>query len=107
MPSCLALPHRSHLVGPRIRGLEDIPISMDSKGASPPEVEPMRDIELTNGTRNPGSQELGARLKQATGEPRSAAFFRQRVALEVQRGNAALLSGALPTGVGLEEIFFL
>ena len=38
-------------------------------------------------------QELGARIAQVTGDPRSLAFLKQRLSLAVQRGNAASVLG--------------
>ena len=37
--------------------------------------------------------DLGRRISQVTGEPRSGAFLRQRLAITVQRGNAASIRG--------------
>ena len=53
------------------------------------------------------SKDIGDRLKEATGEHRSVAFLRQRVALEVQRGNAQMILRTLPGGSGLNEVFYL
>ena len=39
---------------------------------------------------------LGKRVAEVTGEPRSTAFLRQRLALAVQRGNAISVMGTLP-----------
>ena len=41
--------------------------------------------------------EVGRRIAEATGDPRSAAFLKQRLALAVQRGNAAAVLGTLAT----------
>ena len=38
-------------------------------------------------------REIGARIQARTGDPRSTAFLRQRLAVAVQRGNAAAISG--------------
>ena len=35
--------------------------------------------------------DVGSRVKQATGNPRAMEFLRQRVSIEIQRGNAALV----------------
>ena len=43
---------------------------------------------------------LGKRVAEATGEPRSTAFLRQRLALAVQRGNAISVMGTLPCSGG-------
>ena len=52
-------------------------------------------------------QELGRLLAQETGEPRSTAFFRQRLSVAIQRGNAAAVRGTVPEGGGFSEIFNL
>ena len=52
-------------------------------------------------------QELGRLLAQATGEPRSAAFLRQRMSIAIQRGNALAVRGTVPEGAGLPELFHL
>jgi hypothetical protein len=46
--------------------------------------------------------ELGARLARESGDLRSAAFLRQRLALAVQRGNAASVLGTFPLPEGTE-----
>ena len=40
-------------------------------------------------------RDLGHRLKEATGEPRSHQFLLQRLSVAVQRGNAAAVQGTL------------
>ena len=42
-------------------------------------------------------RDIGARLAAITGDPRSHLFLKQRLALAVQRGNAASISGTLPS----------
>jgi hypothetical protein len=42
------------------------------------------------------SAEIGSRVAIVTGEPRATAFFRQRMDIAVQRGNAAAILGTLP-----------
>ena len=44
---------------------------------------------------------LGRELTQATGEPRSSAFLRQRLSIAIQRGNAAAVRGTVP----MSEVF--
>ena len=46
-------------------------------------------------------QELGRLLTQATGEPRSTAFLRQRLSVAIQRGNAAAVGRTVPEGAGM------
>ena len=52
-------------------------------------------------------RELGALLTQATGEPRSTAFLKQRLSVAIQRGNAAAVRGTVLEGVGLGELFHI
>lgn len=42
--------------------------------------------------------EIGARISAHSGDSRSTAFLRQRLALAVQRGNAAAIGGTSPLG---------
>jgi hypothetical protein len=46
-------------------------------------------------------RELSKRLREATGDPRAGSFLAQRIAIAVQRGNAACVMGTLPRGPGL------
>ena len=39
---------------------------------------------------------LGKLIKQKTGEPRSLEFLKQRISLDIQRGNSAPVLGTLP-----------
>ena len=43
-------------------------------------------------------REIGARIQARTGDQRSTAFLRQRLAVAIQRGNAAAISGTCPIG---------
>ena len=52
-------------------------------------------------------QELGRLLAQATGEPRSTVFLRQRMSIAIQRGNAAAVRGTVTEGGGFSELFHL
>ena len=65
----------------------------------------------TFGAWGPAAKELisaiGSRIKERTGEPRSSEFLRQRISIELQRGNAASVLGTLPSTRGLDEIFLL
>ena len=51
--------------------------------------------------------ELGRRLEVATGEPRAASFLRQKIGIAVQRGNAVCIRQSLPSGTGLNELFYI
>ena len=46
--------------------------------------------------------ELGKKIAAASGEQRATAFLKQRLALAVQRGNAAAVLGTLPPNVDHE-----
>src|SRR5208282_5240566 len=65
----------------------------------------------TFGTWGPAAKELisaiGSRIKERTGEPRSSEFLRQRISIELQRGNAASVLGTIPSTRGLDEVFLL
>jgi hypothetical protein len=52
-------------------------------------------------------QDVGRRLRETTGEPRSTFFLLQKISLAVQRGNAASILGATPKQQGLEEVFYI
>ncbi|XP_055345638.1 uncharacterized protein LOC129593381 isoform X2 [Paramacrobiotus metropolitanus] len=52
-------------------------------------------------------KEIGKRLQQHTGEPRSHEFLRQRLSIEIQRGNAASVLGTIDLTDNLREIFLL
>ena len=52
-------------------------------------------------------QELGARIKDITGEKDSASYLFQTLGMAIQRGNAASVIGTLPSHKKLEEIFLL
>ena len=51
--------------------------------------------------------EIGKRLFNVTGDPRSTAFLRQRISMAVQWGNAVCLKETLPTGADFNEIFYI
>lgn len=50
---------------------------------------------------------LSSRLVDASGDPRAGVYLSQRIALAVQRGNAASVLGTLPQPAGLDGVFFL
>ncbi|XP_055337892.1 speckle targeted PIP5K1A-regulated poly(A) polymerase-like [Paramacrobiotus metropolitanus] len=52
-------------------------------------------------------KEIGKRLQQHTGEPRSHEYLRQRLSLEIQRGNAASVLGTMEGAAALNELFFI
>ena len=51
--------------------------------------------------------ELGRRLKQQTGEPRSTSYHLQRISMAIQKGNAVAMVGSLPQGRDLYELLEL
>ena len=51
--------------------------------------------------------ELGKRLSEVTGDPRSAAFLRQKISLAVQWGNAVCIKQSLPAGNDFNEAFYI
>ena len=51
--------------------------------------------------------EVGIRLKQATGNVRSMEFLRQRVSIEIQRGNAAAVMGTVESSKEWDGLFLL
>ncbi|XP_055347500.1 uncharacterized protein LOC129594739 [Paramacrobiotus metropolitanus] len=48
---------------------------------------------------------LGKMIQQQSGEPRALEFLRQRISIEIQRGNAASIMGTAPPTANLDEIF--
>ena len=51
--------------------------------------------------------ELGQRLRQQTGEPRSTSFLLQRISMAIQKGNAIAIMGSIPQGKVLGELLEL
>ena len=51
--------------------------------------------------------DIGRKIRDSTGEPRSTSYLIQRISLAVQRGNAASILGATPKQTGLEEVFYI
>ena len=51
--------------------------------------------------------ELGQRLRQQTGEPRSTSFLLQRISMAIQKGNAIAIMGSIPRGKVLGELLEL
>ena len=52
-------------------------------------------------------RKIGQRVTEITGEPRSTSFLVQRLALDVQRGNAASVLGTLPATRNWSEVLLL
>ena len=50
---------------------------------------------------------VGSKLAQVTKDIRAKNFFKQRISLAIQRGNAAAILGTLPGGRKFEEVFNL
>ena len=49
--------------------------------------------------------QIGRRIGEETGETRSLSFLRQRIRIEIQRGNATSVLGTFKFNKGLDEIF--
>ena len=50
-------------------------------------------------------KDIGKKLKEVTGEPRSTFFLTQRISMAIQRGNSSIVQGTVPSTEGLDEIF--
>ena len=51
--------------------------------------------------------DIGRRIEQATGRKRSSEFLRQRISMEIQRGNAASVMGTAETSKdGINAFYF-
>ena len=51
--------------------------------------------------------DIGRRIEQATGRERSSEFLRQRISMEIQRGNAASVMGTAETSKDWDKYFLL
>jgi hypothetical protein len=51
--------------------------------------------------------ELGRRIRLNTGETRATEFLRQKISVDIQRGNAASILSSIPSARALEEVFYL
>ena len=51
--------------------------------------------------------DIGNRVRQATGNARAMEFLRQRVSIEIQRGNAAAVMGTVESSKEWDSIFLL
>ena len=51
--------------------------------------------------------DIGRRIEQATGRERSSEFLRQRIGMEIQRGNAASVMGTAETSKDWDKYFLL
>ena len=52
-------------------------------------------------------KDLGSRIVDATGEPRSTSFLFQSLSMAIQRGNAISVLGTAPNTKSLHELFYL
>ncbi|KAL1446757.1 hypothetical protein WDU94_013965, partial [Cyamophila willieti] len=52
-------------------------------------------------------KKIGKKLSKETGDTRSVSFLTQRVSLAIQRGNSTCITGTIPDGSRLEELFYL
>ncbi|XP_055349896.1 uncharacterized protein LOC129596594 [Paramacrobiotus metropolitanus] len=48
---------------------------------------------------------VGQKIQEETGEKRATEFLRQRISIEIQRGNAASILGTAPMGANLDQMF--
>ena len=51
-------------------------------------------------------KDVGKRVEARTGEIRSLEYLRQRISIDLQRGNAACVLGTLPNQKGLDFLLF-
>ena len=49
-------------------------------------------------------KDIGKKLKEASGEPRSTFFLTQRISIAIQRGNASCILGTVPFSIGLDSM---
>ena len=52
-------------------------------------------------------EKLGKLVQNRSGEAGSSEFLKQRISIDIQRGNAALVMGTLPSQRQLDEIFYV
>ena len=52
-------------------------------------------------------KDLGGRIAQISGEPRSTSYLFQSLGMAAQRGNAVSIAGTVPSAKKLDEIFYL
>ena len=50
---------------------------------------------------------LGKLIMVKTGEPRSLEFLKQRISMDIQRGNSASVLGTLPQSRSLDGVFYV
>ena len=50
---------------------------------------------------------IGKKITDRTGEIRATDFLRQRISIDIQRGNAISILGTLPDSRELDEVFYL
>jgi hypothetical protein len=50
---------------------------------------------------------IGRKITEKTGEKRATEFLRQRISIEIQRGNAASILNTHSDTRGLDEIFYV
>ncbi len=51
--------------------------------------------------------QLGQRIRERNGNPRTFEFLRQRISVEIQRGNAKSVLGTVETVKERDELFFI
>lgn len=51
--------------------------------------------------------DLGNKIRQTSGQPKSKLFLKQRISIAVQRGNAACVMGTFPSSMSMDEIYYI
>ena len=52
-------------------------------------------------------KDFGKRTADRTGEKRASEFLRQKISIDIQRGNAASVLATFPQSRGLDEVFYI
>ena len=52
-------------------------------------------------------KDLGKRIIEVNGDKRSTMHLFQRLSIAIQRGNAASITGTLPSASSLDELYYL
>ena len=52
-------------------------------------------------------KDIGSKITDATGEKRATSYLFQSLGIAIQRGNAASISGTVPSQKELDEIYYL
>ena len=52
-------------------------------------------------------KEVGSRIAEVTGEEKSTSYLLQAIGMSTQKGNAASISGTVPSTKKLDELYYL